>query len=392
MRTTTRDDTAVRRRALLRYCEAEREWVIATILALARLESPTSDKAAVDRCGDALVQLMTEMGGRVDRVAQPMVGDHLRAEFGRGEQQVLLVGHFDTVWPLGQVQRMPIELRDGCLFGPGVLDMKAGIVLGLLAVRALREFGGLDRRVVMLWTTDEERGSLTSRALVEAEARRSGVVFVLEPALVGGGVKTSRKGCGEFELTVHGIAAHAGVEPDKGASAVHELAAQIIDLQRVRDMAPGVSINVGMIEGGTRPNVVAERAHAVIDVRVATAEEARRVAAMVRQRVPTIPGTRIEVTGGLDRPPLERSEAVGRLYEGAREIAGTLGHDLQEGGTGGGSDGNFTAAVGAPTLDGLGATGAGPHALYEHVEVEPLAWRGALLAALLAETDAPARR
>lgn len=380
--------TSTTLRDLLQYCEAEREWVLESTMALARLESPTSDKTAVDRCGKELEQRMEAIGGVVTRLTQPDAGDHLRAEFGSGANQVLLIGHFDTVWPLGQVDRMPLEIRDGCLFGPGVLDMKGGIAIGLLAARALSALASCADRLVMLWTTDEERGSPTSRSVIEEEARRSRAVFVLEPALVGGGVKTTRKGCGEFRLTVRGVAAHAGVEPDKGASAVHELAAQIVDLQRVRDMAPGVSLNVGMFSGGTRPNVVAEEAQATIDIRVETAEEAKRVEQTVRQRVPTIQGTRIEVTGGFDRPPLERTDAVARLYDRARAIAARLGHDLREGGTGGGSDGNFTAALGVPTLDGLGAMGAGPHALYEHIEVDTLPWRAALLAELIAETMA----
>lgn len=389
MDTVTHDATeSVPARDLLRFCEGEQDWVLETTMALARLESPTTDKNAVDRCGAELADRLTAMGGAVTRLPQPTVGDHLRAEFGSGANQVLLLGHFDTVWPIGQLDRMPLEIRDGCLFGPGVLDMKGGIAVGMLATRALAEVAPPADRIVMLWTTDEECGSGTSRAVIEAEARQSRAVFVLEPALVGGGVKTTRKGCGEFYLTVRGVAAHAGVEPDKGASAVHELAAQIVDLQRVRDMAPGVSLNIGLIGGGTRPNVVAEEAHATIDVRVTTAEEAKRVAAMVRERVPTVPGTRIEVTGGFERPPLERTEAVARLYERARAVAARLGYDLQEGGTGGGSDGNFTAALGVATLDGLGATGAGPHALYEHIEVAALPWRAALLAGLIASTAA----
>lgn len=385
----TLDSTAsATARQLLRYCESQRDWVLETTMALARVESPTSDKMAVDRCGEELALRLGAIGGAVTRLRQRDVGDHLRAEFGTGMSQVLLIGHFDTVWPIGQLDRMPLEIRDGCLFGPGVLDMKGGIAIGMLAARALTEVAQPTERLVMLWTSDEERGSDTSRTLIEQEARLSRAVFVLEPALVGGGVKTTRKGCGEFQLTVRGVAAHAGVEPDKGASAVHEIAAQIVDLLRVRDMAPGVSINVGMINGGTRPNVVAEDARATIDVRVTTSEEATRVAATIRDRVPTIQGTRIEVTGGFDRPPLERTEAVARLYERARAIAAKLGHDLQEGGTGGGSDGNFTAALGIPTLDGLGAGGAGPHALYEHIEVDGLPWRAALLAGLIAETMA----
>lgn len=370
---------------MLAWCESRREWAVETTLALARLESPTDDKAAVDGCGRELQQRMEAIGGTVDRLARAEAGDHLRAEFGSGESQVLLLGHFDTVWPVGQLARMPLEFKDGRLFGPGVFDMKAGIALGLLAVRALFEVSPPPGRIVMLWTSDEERRSRTSRALIEEEARRSRAAFVLEPGLPGGGVKTARKGCGEFRLVVRGVAAHAGVEPHKGASAVHEVAAQIVDLQRVRGLAPDVSLNVGMVAGGALPNVVAEEAHAVIDTRVTAAAHMDRVIEFVRNRTPAVPGTRIEVTGGFDRPPLERTAAVARLYEKARAIAGRLGRDLREGGTGGGSDGNFTAAVGTPTLDGLGAVGAGPHALHEHVEIDSLPWRAALLAGLAAE-------
>lgn len=371
-------------RALLDYCESHREWAMDTTLALARLESPTDDKAAVDACGRELQQRMEAIGGAVARLDQAAAGDHLRTEFGSGESQVLLLGHFDTVWPVGQLARMPLEFRDGRLFGPGVFDMKAGIAVGLLAVRALAEVSPPPGRIVLLCTSDEERRSRTSRALIEEEARRSRAAFVLEPGLPGGGVKTARKGCGEFRLAVRGVAAHAGVEPHKGASAVHEVATQIVDLQRVRGLVPDVSLNVGLVAGGTLPNVVAEEAHAIIDTRVTAAAHMDRVIDFVRNRTPTVFGTRIEVTGGFDRPPLERTAAVARLYERARAIAGRLGHDLPEGATGGGSDGNFTAAVGTPTLDGLGAVGAGPHALHEQVEVDSLPWRSALLAALVA--------
>ena len=253
--------------------------------------------------------------------------------------------------------------------------MKGGIAIGMLAVRALTEAALLADRLVMLWTTDEERGSATSRSAIEEERGRVGPCSCSSRRWSGGGVKTTRKGCGEFRITVRGVAAHAGVNPDQGASAVHELAYQIVDLQQVRDLAPGVSLNIGMIGGGTRPNVIAEEAHAIIDVRAATVGEAALVTATLQDRVSRIEGTRIEVTGGFDRPPLERTDAVARLYERARAIAARLGHDLQEGGTGGGSDGNFTAAQGIPTLDGLGALGAGPHALHEHIEVDGLSWR-----------------
>ena len=372
---------------LLRFCEAERNWALETTLALASLESPTGDKAAVDRCGGELAKRLGAIGGVVNRLEQLSAGDHLRVEFGAGARQVLLVGHFDTVWPVGQIERMPLEVRNGCLFGPGVFDMKGGISIGMLAVRALKSLNALPGRVVMLWTSDEERGSTSSRQVIEQEALRSHAVFVLEPSLPGGAVKTARKGCGEFLLKVQGVAAHAGVEPDQGASAVHELAAQVVDLQRLRKLVQGASLNVGVISGGTRPNMVAEEASATVDIRVDTAEEANQVETLLRQRTVTVPGTRIAVNGAFNRPPLERTDAVIQLYGRAREIAFQLGHDLGEGHTGGGSDGNFTAALGIPTLDGLGAVGAGAHALHEHIEVAALPWRAALLAALMSETQ-----
>jgi glutamate carboxypeptidase len=239
----------------------------------------------------------------------------------------------------------------------------------------------------MLWTTDEEVGSGTSRGRIEAEARSAKAVLVLEPSLPGGAVKTRRKGCGEFVLTVHGVSAHAGIDPSKGASAIHELAHQILALQALADPARGISVNVGLVSGGSRPNVVAEQARAVIDLRVETLADAREVEAAVRALQPRHPAVRLSVSGGVERPPLERSEAVVRLYEVARGVARELGRDLDEGGTGGGSDGNFTAALGVPTLDGLGPQGDGAHALHEHVLLEDLAWRTVFLARLLSRME-----
>ncbi len=384
---------------LLDYCRRESRWLLDTIEALVRLESPTPDKAAVDRCGAELARRLEAIGGRVTRLPQAEAGDHLRAEFAPtvsgpagAAQPVLLLGHFDTVWPIGQIARMPLRQEAGRLYGPGVFDMKAGISLGMLATRALREQGSLARGITMLWTTDEEIGSGTSRAIIEAEARRSAAVLVLEPSLPGGVVKTARKGCGQFELKVHGVSAHAGVDPGKGASAIHELAAQIRTIVALQDLERGISVNVGLIAGGSRPNVVAEEAHAVIDARVPRREDGARIEAAMKALRPSLAGTRLEVTGGFSRPPLERSPAVARLYEQARCAAAELGMDLGEGATGGGSDGNFTAALGIPTLDGLGAVGDGAHALHEHVEVEALAGRAALLAGLIARLDAPEPR
>jgi glutamate carboxypeptidase len=236
----------------------------------------------------------------------------------------------------------------------------------------------------MLFTTDEEIGSGTSRAAIESEARDSDAVLVLEPSLPGGAAKTQRKGCGEFTITAHGVSAHAGIDPRKGVSAIHELAHQIRELESLQDLENGISINVGRIEGGTRGNVVAELASAVLDVRVPTLADAARVEARVRALRPRNPSVRLEVHGGVERPPLERTPGVARLYEQARQVAASLGHELAEGGTGGGSDGNFTAALGIPTLDGLGPQGDGAHALHEHVVLADLPWRAAFLVSLLA--------
>lgn len=369
----------------LEFCEARRDWLLETIEALVRLESPSTDKTAVDRCGRDLARRLAALGARVETLPSADAGDHLRAELGEGDRQVLLLAHFDTVWPVGQLERMPLRREDGRLHGPGTFDMKAGLSIAMLAARALFESGRPPAgRVVLLCTTDEEIGSHTSRAIIEAEARRSEAVLVLEPSLAGGAVKTSRKGCGQFELTVRGVSAHAGIEPGKGASAVHELAHQIVAIEALQDVERGVSVNVTVVAGGDRANVIPARATAVVDVRVPTMGDADRLEAAFRSLTPRLAGTSVEVTGGLNRPPLERGDGVGRLYALAREVAGQLGHDLAEGGTGGGSDGNFTAALGVPTLDGLGAIGAGAHALHEHVEIDSLPWKAALVAGLVA--------
>ena len=373
---------------LLDFCEAERDWVVETTTALAGLESPTQDKTAVDRCGSELGRRLEAIGATVETLARDETGNHLRADFGDGSSQLLLLGHFDTVWPVGQIDRMPVRQDSGRLYGPGVFDMKAGIALGMLAARALWKFGPAPhKRLTMLWTADEERGSGSSREVVEAEARRSDAVLVLEPSLPGGALKTGRKGGGVFELTVRGIAAHAGVDPAKGASAIHELADQIVEMSALQDLDRGVSVNVGVVEGGSQPNVVAERASAVIDVRVETAGDAARIEAALRTLRPRRSGTKLDLHGGFQRPPLERTEAVVRLYKMARTVASELGRDLGEGTTGGGSDGNLTAALGVPTLDGLGAVGEGPHALHEHVEIADLPWRAALIAGLISRLD-----
>jgi glutamate carboxypeptidase len=371
-------------RRMLSFCEKEHDWMVETIETLVRAESPSTDKAAADRCGAELQRRLEAIGCRVDRIRRDVSGDHLLAVIGSGDRQVLLLGHFDTVWPVGQLERMPLR-RDGTrLYGPGTFDMKAGIVVGMQAIRALGAAGvTMPARVAMLLTSDEEIGSFTSREVVEDQARLSSAVLVLEPALPGGGVKTARKGCGEFEIVVRGVAAHAAAEPPAGASAIHELARQILLVQRLGKRETGVSVNVGRVSGGTRGNVVAEEARATVDLRVSSASDMPRLEAAMRSLKPRLRGTSVEVAGGFDRPPLERTAAVLKLYALARDVAAELGRDLAEGATGGGSDGNFTAALGVPTLDGLGALGGNAHAIDEHVDVGEIAWRAALVAGLL---------
>ena len=372
-------------RRFLDWTSAQQTWVRQTIEALVRLESPSEDKAAVDRCGLELASRLESIGARVETIEQSQRGDHIRASVGDGPAQILLLGHFDTVWRVGEIERMPVHEKDGRLYGPGVFDMKAGIALAMLATRALFAMAAasLPPRVVMLWTTDEEIGSETSRALIEEEALRSRAVLVLEPSLPGGAVKTSRKGCGDFELIVHGVSAHAGIDPRQGASAIHELVLQVAAIQRLQDLDRGISVNVGLIHGGTRTNVVAERAQASIDIRVPTMKDAEDVERTLRNLRPYSSRTRLDLSGCFSRPPLERTEQVERLYALARDAAAEFGVALGEGATGGGSDGNFTAALGVPTLDGLGPKGDGAHALHEHVVVDDLAWRAAFLARLM---------
>jgi len=369
---------------LLSWCAAERDWLRETIETLVRLESPTTSKAAVDRCGAELSARLSAIGAAVRRVAGGTRGDHIVADFSGDERRVMVLGHFDTVWPVGQLETMPLREEQGRLHGPGIFDMKAGIGVAMLAMRALAAHPAVARpRVTMVLTTDEEMGSGTSRGLIEASARECQAVLVLEPSLPGGAAKTSRKGCGEYELVVHGVAAHAGVDPTRGASAIHELARQILAVEDLQDLDRGITVNVGVISGGSRTNVVADRAEASIDVRVRAMADAATVDAKLRGLRPSVPGTRLEVTGSVGRPPLERTAQVAALFALARQAARELGQELDEGATGGGSDGNFTAAVGVPTLDGLGPRGDGAHALHEHIQIDDLHWRAAFVATVL---------
>ncbi len=310
---------------LLSYCEQHASHILQTLETLVRLESPSTDKQAVDRCGAALVEILRDAGARVEMLPQRERGDHIRARVGGSGRPVLLLGHFDTVWPVGTLDRMPYRRDGDRVHGPGAFDMKAGIALGIAAAAALRATSTPHPPVTMLWTSDEEIGSETSRETIESEARHARAVLVLEPALPGGALKTARKGVGEYEVVVHGIAAHAGLDPGKGASAIHELAAQIGAVERFQDLPRGISVNVGVISGGTRPNVVAEEARATIDVRAITIADAAELDGRLRRLSPARPGTRVTVQGGFERPPLERTSAVIALFARAAAVAKALG-------------------------------------------------------------------
>ena len=359
-----------------------------------RAESPSFDKAAVNRFGRLVAAEWRRRGARVEFIRQRERGDHVRITLAPPDKpagQILVLGHLDTVYDLGALARMPFRAARGRAFGPGALDMKSGLVNALFAVDALRRARWApQKRVVFLWTTDEEIGSKTSRALIEREARHSKAVLVLEPATgMQGRLKTGRKGVGEIELIVTGRAAHAGLNPEDGVNAVHEMALQIARIaefaRRPEMVRRGITLNTDVVEGGTRTNVIASRARALVDLRVRHAADMRRVEACFRRLRPILPGAGLEVRGGFNRPPMER-HASAALFEKAKEFARGIGLNLKDSFVGGGSDGNFTAALGVPTLDGLGGVGEGAHSPGEYVFVKSLPERAALLAALLRHT------
>ena len=361
---------------------------VADVREFVELESPTTDKAACDRAGRHFAERFREYAGaEIVWHGQERQGDHFEARVGRGARKILLLGHFDTVWPAGTIGRLPCRIERDRLTGPGSFDMKCGDIQALWALRLLTEAGaGTDKTFTFLANSDEEIGSPTSRPIIERLARDSECVFVLEPAVgAEGAIKLWRKGIGMYTLEVDGVASHAGADPEKGRSAVLELAHQVIDLHNLNNAALGTTVNIGVVHGGTRRNVVAAHAEAEIDLRVRTADEARRADEAIRNRPAFVSGTTARIRGGLNRPPMEETEASRRLYALARRIAADEGFDLPAGGTGGGSDGNFTAALGVPTLDGLGAVGDGGHAEHEHVVVSTMAPRLAWFTRLLAE-------
>lgn len=360
--------------------------LLALLRRLVEIESPSTDKAAVDRLGTILAQEMADLGAIVTIERRETAGDHVLGRWGHGPDGLLLLCHMDTVWEVGTLARRPWYEADGKAYGPGIYDMKAGIAMALTALRLLRTHGQWPARpVTLLCTSDEETGSATSRELIERLARDAALTLCLEPALANGALKTARKGTGEITLVARGRSAHAGADHEKGRNAIEELAHHILSAQRLTNYAVGTTVNVGLVTGGTRTNVVPDLAQAAADFRVAVPAEVERLQQWAAGLRPVIEGASIEATVTVNRPPMVRDATMISTFTRAQAIAGRLGLTLTEGSTGGASDGNFVAALGRPLLDGLGALGDGGHAEHEHVVISSLPERTAVLAALLSE-------
>ena len=364
--------------------------MLETVRQMVEIESPSDNKAAVDRLGRWLAGKFEALGGHSKFHRAIDFGDHLQVDFpGRDRRQpVLLLGHLDTVYPLGTLAKMPCRETGGRLHGPGTLDMKSGIAMMLYAIDAMRDQGGtVPRAISVLLVSDEEVGSSSSRRITEELAKRSAAVFVLEPSYgPKGAVKTARKGVGEYSLKVTGKAAHAGLDFEKGHSAILELARQIERISKFVDQKRGLTLNVGIVQGGTRVNVIPAEANASIDVRVVRASDAAGLDRKLRALKPIDRQCKLEIRGVVDRPPMERTPAVANLFHEAAELAKRMGWKLEEAAVGGGSDGNLTAALGIPTLDGLGGVGEGAHAPTESIVISELPKRAALLAGLIEST------
>ncbi len=372
------------------------DWLRPREMAMTRMlgqfagfESPSMDKAAVDQFGKMVAGEWRRRGASVTLLPQRDRGGHIRAEWSpRGKAsrgQTLVLGHLDTVYELGTLAQMPFRVSRGRAYGPGTFDMKAGLVIALYAFDALAAAGRMpEKRLVFLWTSDEEIGSQTSRAAIEREARRSDAVLVLEPAAgIRGDVKTGRKGVGEIKIVATGRAAHAGLNPGDGVNAVEEIALQIARIRRWNQPGRGTTVSAGVIEGGTRVNVIPETARVLIDLRANRAADMRALEGKFHALRPILRGAKLQIRGGFNRPPMERKTSAA-LYATARTLAKEIGITLGEAFVGGGSDGNFTAAMGVPTLDGLGAVGEGAHSPNENISIRALPERAALLAGLLA--------
>jgi glutamate carboxypeptidase len=378
--------------ALLDYFVQRQSAILQLIRELVEQETTSRAETRLNQITHFVAARLQPFASQLEFFPSPGYGTHLCARFQGGHAsaapQVLVIGHLDTVWPVGTLARLPFRItEEGTAHGPGIFDMKASIAVVMHALEAIVTQGlPTHHPVTLLLTCDEEIGSKTSRELVEAEARRAGAAFVLEPPIPGGIVKTGRKGIGGFTLKVAGRAAHAGLDPSQGINAIVELAHQTLRLAALNDYERGITVNVGVANGGTTSNVVPAEASAKIDFRYWTKEDGQQVEATIRNLQPVLAGARLEITGGINRPPMERSAKNLALYELAKRCAAEFDLDLQEGKVGGGSDGNFTAALGVPTLDGLGVDGAGAHADHEHILLADIPRRAALLTRLIMES------
>ena len=377
----------------LAYFTERRDAIVSTIRDLVEIESPSDNKAAVDRVAEVVAEKFSRLGGEIRFHRAKNFGAHLQVNFGGSSAKpVLLLGHYDTVYPMGTLATMPCGIAGNKLTGPGVLDMKSGIALMLHAIAALQDWHGraetqpgeLLRPVNVLLVSDEEIGSSSSRTITEALAKRAAAVLVLEPSFGRqGAVKTARKGVGDYRVRVSGKASHAGLDFQKGVNAILELARQIEKISAFTDLKKGLTVNVGIVAGGSRTNVVPAEASAEVDIRIARLKDAAGIDKRMRSLRPFNRKCKIDITGGINRPPMERTAGVAALYAQAKSIARELGWKLGEAAVGGGSDGNFTAGLGVPTLDGLGGVGDGAHAPHEHILISELPRRAALLAGLI---------
>jgi len=376
-------------RALLAGARRSQPALLDLLRKLVLAESPSDDKAAVDACVSLAAGHAKALGGRVRIHRQRALGNVFEARFGprtkgNSTKPVLLLGHLDTVWPLGTLKSMPFRVADGRLFGPGTLDMKAGVAMAFAAIELLTEAGLINREIILLLNSDEEVGSPVSRPITERIATECAAVYVLEPAQ-GLAYKTARKGTGNWRIDVQGVASHAGVDFLKGASAIRELAHVVETVSGWTDLKRGLTVSVGLAGGGSKTNVIPAEAWAEVDVRIARKADGARIERKFAALKPQDKRCSVTVTGGINRPPMERTRGTVKLYRQARSLAAELGFQLDEAATGGASDGNFTSALGIPTLDGMGAVGEGAHARHESIELEHLAPRTALLAGLLAQ-------
>jgi glutamate carboxypeptidase len=375
----------------LAYFSGRRDAIVSTVRELVEIESPSDNKPAADRLAEVIAERFSQLGGEIRFHRAQDFGNHLQVNFGgKSAKPVLLLGHYDTVYPLGTLASMPCSVVGNKLTGPGVLDMKSGIALMLHAIAGLQQWdkqesrGELPRPINILLVSDEEVGSDSSRKITQALAKRAASVLVLEPSYGrDGAVKTARKGVGEYLVKVTGKASHAGLDFEKGVNAILELARQIEKISGFTELRRGLTVNVGVVSGGSRTNVVPAEATVQVDVRIARMKDAAGIDRKMRNLRPFNRKCKIEVMGGINRPPMERTAGVAELYAQAKAIARDLGQKLGEAAVGGGSDGNFTAALGIPTLDGLGAVGGGAHATHEHVLISELPRRAALIAGLI---------